>query len=177
MQLRAFELAGVGFVVEGKKSGVKARPELNRLLSILRPGDELIVWRLDRLARSLVDLLSILRAVERAGAGFWSLTEPVETVTPAGRMVVQMLAAFAEYERALIVERATAGMRAARARGVRFGAPPRVDRQALAELLRAGVTYTEAARRMCCARETVYRLVKSGEVPGISYKSQRIRNV
>lgn len=124
MQLRAFELAGVGFVVEEKKSGVKARPELNRLLSILRPGDELIVWRLDRLARSLVDLLLILRAVERAGAGFRSLTEPVETVTPAGRMVVQMLAAFAEYERALIVERATAGMRAARARGVRFGAPP-----------------------------------------------------
>lgn len=177
MQLRAFESAGVNCVVTEKKSGVSDRPELRKLLRILRPGDELIVWRLDRLARSLVDLLAVLQSVESSGASFRSLNESIETVTPAGRMVVQMLAAFAEYERALIADRARAGMQAARARGVRFGVPPRIDRKALAELLAQGMTYTEAARRMCCRRETIYRLVKDGQVPGISYKSQRIRIV
>lgn len=70
MQLRAFESAGVNCVVTEKNSGVSDRPELRKLLRILRPGDELIVWRLDRLARSLVDLLAVLQSVERSGASF-----------------------------------------------------------------------------------------------------------
>ena len=80
------------------------RPELHRLLDHLRPDDVVVVWKLDRLSRSLKDMLMILERIEKAGAGFKSLTEAVDTTLPAGRMMMQMLGAFAEFERAMIRE-------------------------------------------------------------------------
>ena len=93
------------------------RPELHRMLDQLRPGDVVTVWKLDRLSRSLKDLLTILEKIDAAGAGFRSLTEPVDTTTPAGRMMMQMIGSFSEFEREMIRERTTAGLEAARREG------------------------------------------------------------
>ncbi len=90
------------------------RPELHRLLDHLRDGDMLVVWKLDRLSRSLKDLLHILDRVDAQEASFRSLTEAIDTSGPAGRMMMQMLGCFAEFERAMLQERTRAGLKAAR---------------------------------------------------------------
>ncbi len=93
------------------------RPELQRMLGQLRRGDDVVVWKLDRLSRSLKDLLHIMERIEAKGAGFRSLTESIDTTTPAGRMMMQMVGSFAEFERAMIRERTSAGLAQARAEG------------------------------------------------------------
>ena len=113
--------AGVQQVLQEKRSSVGTRPILQLLLSMLRPGDVVKVYKIDRFARSLIDLLSILERIEKAGACFQSLTEPVDTSTSAGRMMMHMLGAFAEFERGIIRERSIAGQRAAMQRGVHCG--------------------------------------------------------
>lgn len=123
MQFDAFLRAGITNVVEEKRSAVKQRPVLESLLQRVGPGDTLVVYKMDRLARSLVHLLTVLAALQERGAGFRSLTEPVETETPAGRLFLQMLGSFAEFERALIRDRCVAGQLAARARGQQWGRP------------------------------------------------------
>jgi len=102
------------------------RPELHRALQHLREGDVLVVWKLDRLSRSLKDLLHIMGRVREAGAGFRSLTEAVDTTTAAGRMMMQMLGSFAEFERSMVRERTRAGLAAARDRGVKVGRPAKL---------------------------------------------------
>ncbi len=105
-QINALEAAGCKLIFEERASGSRwDRSELHRVLSRLRPGDGLVVWKLDRLSRSLKDLLLILEKIEAAEAGFRSLTEAIETMTPAGRMMMQMLGSFAEFERAMVRER------------------------------------------------------------------------
>ena len=117
-QRAALRAAGCGRLFEEKASGGRwDRPELHRLLDHLRPGDVLVVWKLDRLSRSLKDLLHIMEKIGEAGAGFRSLTENIDTTTPAGRMMMQMVGAFAEFERAMIRERTSAGLAAAEQRG------------------------------------------------------------
>jgi DNA invertase Pin-like site-specific DNA recombinase len=93
------------------------RPELHKALEQLRGGDVFVVWKLDRLSRSLKDLLTILEKITEADAGFRSLTENIDTTTPAGRMMMHMLGAFAEFERSMIRERTRSGLKAARERG------------------------------------------------------------
>lgn len=123
IQYDAFLKAGVSYVVEEKKSAVKKRPVLESLLERIGPGDTLVVYKMDRLARSLVHLLSVLAHLQERSAGFRSLTESIETTTPAGRLFLQMLGSFAEFERALIRDRCLAGQVAARARGQVWGRP------------------------------------------------------
>ena len=123
LQRDALRRAGVRRVFEEKRSAVAARPELDRALKALRAGDVLVVYKVDRLARSLSHLLSILRRIEEAGAEFRSLTEPIDTTSPAGRLMLQLLGAFAEFERSLIRERSRAGVRAAVDAGVVLGRP------------------------------------------------------
>src|SRR5690606_32240858 len=107
-----------------KVSGSSARrPGLDRALAALREGDQLIVWRLDRLGRSLPHLIEVIAAIGEKGAGFKSLTESIDTGTAGGRLVFHMMGALAEFERTLIVERTTAGLAAARKRGVKVGRP------------------------------------------------------
>ena len=120
-QIAAFKRAGVRRVVEEKRSAVAHRPALQSLLSRLKFGDVLVVYKLDRLARSLRDFLNLLEQLERIGVAFRSLTEPIDTTTPAGRMFAHMLGAFAEFERAVIRERCAAGFAEAKARGQKFG--------------------------------------------------------
>lgn len=129
LQLRALRAAGVRKVYEEKRSGgrMSHRVQLLALLEALRPGDQVVVYKLDRVARSLRDLLAILDRITQAGATFRSLTETIDTATPAGEMVLHMLGAMAQFERGLIRERSLAGLAIARANGVRLGRLPALD--------------------------------------------------
>jgi DNA invertase Pin-like site-specific DNA recombinase len=111
-------------VGETASGGRWDRPELHRLLDHLREGDTIAVWKLDRLSRSLKDVLHIMERIADAGAGFRSITENIDTTTPAGRMMMQMVGAFAEFERAMIRERTSAGLAVARAAGRIIGMRP-----------------------------------------------------
>jgi DNA invertase Pin-like site-specific DNA recombinase len=106
-----------------------ARPKLTELLARLKKGDVLVVWRLDRLGRSLEQLITMIAAIGKAGAGFASLTEAIDTTTAGGRLVFPMMGALAEFERGLIAERTRAGMKAAKRRGKQIGRPPKLSRQ------------------------------------------------
>lgn len=122
LQLAAFDKAGVVVVFEEKQSSIKKRPVLDRLLtSELKTGDVLVVYKLDRLARSMVHFVDIFQRLNARAVGFRSLTESIETTTPQGRMFLQLLGVFAEFERELIRERCHAGQVAARARGQTWG--------------------------------------------------------
>jgi hypothetical protein len=101
------------------------RPELHRLLDHLHEGDTIVVWRLDRLSRSLKDVLHLMERIAKAGGGFRSLTESVDTTTPAGRMMMHMVGAFAEFECDMIRERTREGLESARAEGRIGGRPPK----------------------------------------------------
>ena len=120
-QLAAFQRAGIDQVVQEKRSAVKDRPELVKLLRRLQPGDTLVVYKLDRLARSVLHAVKVFEDLKARGIGFRSLTESIETDSPQGRMFLHLLSAFAEFERDLIRERCLAGQRAARAAGKTWG--------------------------------------------------------
>lgn len=161
MQRLALKRVRVSKVYEEKRSAVATRPMLVAMLDTLRPGDVVHVYKLDRLARSLRDLLAILDRIESAGAGLRSCTEPVDTTTPAGRMLMQMIGAFAEFERAIIRERTMAGLEAARERGSRFGrarALTPTEEVACARLYSSGKhTKSELARRYGCSVSSIKR--------------------
>lgn len=123
LQEDAFRRAGVDKVVSEKWSSVGARPALMQLLQRLGPGDVVVVYKLDRLGRSLQDLLSILDRIGKAGASFRSLTEPVDTTTAAGKLMYSILGAVAEFEKSIIQERSRAGLVAAVMRGAKLGRP------------------------------------------------------
>lgn len=163
-QVRALRDAGCGRVFEEVASGGRwNRPELHRLLDHLRPGDTLVVWKLDRLSRSLRDALTILERVEKSGAGFRSLTEAIDTTTPAGRMMAHMIGAFAEFERGMIRERTSAGLRQARAEGRIGGRRPKLvprQREEIAESVLTGrKSAADMARLYGVSQATVSRIV------------------
>jgi DNA invertase Pin-like site-specific DNA recombinase len=135
-QVAALAAAGCDPILREEASGGQAdRPELARAIRSLQPGDVLVVWKLDRLSRSLRDLLFTLEEVAAAGAGFRSLTEAVDTTTPAGRLMTQTLGAFAEFERAMIRERTMSGLAHARQAGRLLGRRPSLTRQQRAEIV------------------------------------------
>ncbi len=113
LQIDALKRAGVDEIRQEKSSSIGKRPELRKLLTQLKKGDVLTVYKLDRLARSLKDLLQILEQLEHIGCGFRTLTEPIDTVSPAGKLMLNILGSVAEFERSLIRERAIAGQVAA----------------------------------------------------------------
>ena len=121
VQIAAFERAGVACVVEEKRSAIKDRPELERLLALMKKGDVLVVYKHDRLARSVLHFVKLFEQFQSRGIAFRSLTESIDTETPHGRMFIHMLTAFAEFEREVIRERCLAGQRAARAAGKTWG--------------------------------------------------------
>ena len=128
LQLDALRKAGcVSIYRDNGVSGVAAsRPGLKKALASLREGDTLVIWKLDRLGRSLADLIAIMAALERRRIGFCSLSESIDTTTPGGRLVFHVMGALAEFERGLISERTKAGMASARARGVHLGRPSKL---------------------------------------------------
>ncbi len=118
LQLQAMQTATVEKIFDEVGSGGRwNRPILHKMIEQLREGDTVVVWKLDRLSRSLKDLLVIMEQINKAGAGFRSLTESIDTTTPAGRMMMQMVGSFAEFEREMIRERTKAGLDAARKEG------------------------------------------------------------
>lgn len=171
IQRETLGAAGCQRLYEEKISGAQRnRPELNRMFDHLRPGDVVVVSRLDRLARSTRDLLDIAEQLKTAEAGLRSLHEPwADTTSPAGRMVLTVFAGIAEFERALINERTGAGRKAAKLRGVRFGRPPKLtgDQIALARrLIGEGAAAREVARILNVHAATLYRALGTGEAGG-----------
>jgi DNA invertase Pin-like site-specific DNA recombinase len=139
--------------------------ELHRLLDQLRDGDTVVVWKLDRLSRSLKDVLHIMERIAKVGAGFRSITENIDTTTPAGRMMMQMVGAFAEFERAMIRERTSAGLAAARAEGRIGGRRKKLDagkRREIAESVLTGrKSGADMARLYNISQPTVTRIVSN----------------
>jgi DNA invertase Pin-like site-specific DNA recombinase len=155
--------AGCAKVYAEKISGARSdRPELAKALKRLGPGDVLMVARLDRLARSTRDLLNILDAIAKAGAGFKSLGDAwADTTTPHGRLMLTVLGGLAEFERELILARTSDGRARAKARGVKFGRPPRLtahQRQEALQRLEEGATQADLARTYGVSQATISRL-------------------
>ena len=126
LQRDALEAAGVDRIFVDHASGaIASRPALDKLLGQLRPGDTVVIWRLDRLGRSLRHLIDLVQQLEEQGVGLRSLTEAIDTGTPGGKLIFHVFAALAEFKRDLIQERTHAGLVAARARG-RVGGRPSV---------------------------------------------------
>jgi DNA invertase Pin-like site-specific DNA recombinase len=163
-QAQALRAAGCRRLFEEAASGGRwDRPELHRMLDQLREGDTVVVWKLDRLSRSLKDVLHIIERIADAGAGFRSVTESIDTTTPAGRMMMQMVGSFAEFERAMIRERTSAGLAAARAEGRVGGRRKKLDaakRREIAESVISGrKTGAEMARLYNVSAPTVSRII------------------
>jgi DNA invertase Pin-like site-specific DNA recombinase len=163
-QIAALQAAGCQRVFEEKaSSGRWDRPELLRLLDQLRDGDMVVVWKLDRLSRSLKDLLGLLEKIQTAGAGFLSLTEAIDTTTAAGRMMMHIVGSFAEFERAMLRERTRNGLLAARNDGRIGGRRPKLtprQQQEIVHLVRIGqTTAADAARLFNVHPSTVARLL------------------
>lgn len=140
LQAKALRAAGCRKLFEEAASGGRwDRPELHRMLDQLRDGDTVVVWELDRLSRSLKDVLHIMERIAEAGAGFRSVTENIDTTTPSGRMM-QIVGSFAEFERAMIRERTSAGLAVARAEGRVGGRRKKLDAAKRREIAESVIT-------------------------------------
>ena len=162
LQLTALKKAGckIVFKDEGLSGATTKRPALLRCLKTLTAGDTLIVWKLDRLGRSLRDLIHMLDDLRARGVRFQSLTEAIDTETPTGRAMWQMIGVLAELERSLITERTRAGVKAAQSRGVKFGRKLKLTDRQIAharKLINQGEPVPEVARLLSVDRATIYR--------------------
>jgi len=167
LQLDALKKAGCQKIYIDKASGAKRqRPELNKCLAALDADDVLIVWKLDRLGRSLHDLIGFLDDLKERKIQFQSLTESIDTKTPTGRAMWQMIGILAELERSLIQERTKAGRAAAKARGVKMGRKPKLTPQQVKhaqKLIDEGESPATVAKLLNVARSTLYLRLANGE--------------
>ena len=162
LQLDALHGAGCEKLFEEKASGAQRdRPALQAALAYMRAGDTLVVWKLDRLARSLKQLIETVEDMGTRGIGLRSLTEAIDTTTAGGKLIFHLFAALAEFERGVIRERTLAGLQAARARGRLGGRPPALQPKdlaaAMAMLKDPEITVLEVAQRLGVAASTLYR--------------------
>ena len=162
-EARGWQVSGE-YLDEGISGAKDSRPELNRLMADAhkRRFDAVIVWKFDRFARSVSHLLRALETFNALGIAFVSLSEQVDTTTPAGRMIFTVLGAVAELERSLIAERVRAGLRNARAKGKRLGRPPViVDTARIAFLRASGQSWPQIARELGVSVGKVYQAAQS----------------
>ena len=163
LQLEALNGAGCEKIFEDRASGARAEREgLKQAMLVLREDDTLVVWKLDRLGRSLRDLIGIVNALAGRGVHFRSLTDSIDTSTPSGRFFFHVMASLAEMERELISERTLAGQEAARKQGRRGGRPRSLTDSKLAaarKLLQDGVSYRDVAKNLGVTIPTLYRWV------------------
>jgi DNA invertase Pin-like site-specific DNA recombinase len=165
-QVSALEAHGCATIYKENKSGGKAgrwdRPELRKALDSLNRGDTFVVWKLDRLSRSLSDLLHLLSQIKDSGATFESLTEHIETRSAAGELMMNMLACFAQFERQMIKERTKLGIARARAEGrwgnAKFALSPIQQKEAL-RMVHEGRSQSEVAKLFGIHRSTLWRLL------------------
>ena len=162
LQIDALKVAGCSRIFTDKASGsLDSRPKLDQVLDHLREGDTLVVWRLDRLGRSLRHLIDTVGQLAERGVGFKSVTEGIDTTTAGGRLVFHVFGALAEFERELIRERTNAGLAAARARGRKGGRPVSMtpDKIKVAQQLYDAREHTveQIAQTVGVSRKTIYR--------------------
>ena len=175
-QVDALKAASCDEIISEKMTGTrKDRPELIRLFDKLRAGDVVVVTRLDRLGRSMKDLIELVEQLKSQGVGFKSLHEQFDTTSAAGLFVFHMFGALAEFERALISERTKAGLKAARARGRNGGRPKALDSEqiklAKSMLTNPNITVSEVARNFKVSRSTIYREIGVVSICDPSQKS------
>lgn len=168
LQKDALEKAGVSKIFTDTASGAKVdRHGLEQAISYLRPGDTLVVWKLDRLGRSLKHLIETVSQLHERGIGFRSLTEQIDTTTPTGKLVFHVFGALAEFERDLIRERVQAGLQASRARGRVGGCPHRLDKGKVEMLKKLHADKTNSIQDICrtlgISRATLYRYLKPND--------------
>jgi DNA invertase Pin-like site-specific DNA recombinase len=168
-QVKALKEVGCKRIFQESASGGRwDRPELHRALDQLRERDVLVVWKLDRLSRSLKDLLHVLEKITEAKAGFQSLTEAIDTTTPAGRMMLQMLGSFAEFERSMVRERTRMGLQAARERGRVGGRRPKLtahQRNEAIKMVNSGAkSAAEVARLFRIHRSSISRMLSQSRI-------------
>jgi len=167
LQLDALRQAGCDKIFEEHASSGKDRPELARAIEFCRPDDVLVIWKLDRLARSTQELLKTAELLSERKIGLRCLTQPIDTTSPGGRLVFTIFAAMAEFERDLIRERTKAGLKAAVARGRKGGRPPALtDKQiAMARTLlqNADLSVKDVAAQLNTTVPTLYRYFPGGK--------------
>lgn len=170
LQTDALAAAGCERIFSDTAGGATAvRPGLDQALAFLRPGDALVVWKLDRLGRSLKHLVEAVTALQDQGIGFLSLQESIDTTTAGGKLVFHIFSALAEFEREIIRERTRAGLAAARARGRSGGRPRKLD-PAKVQMARAlhqdpAVSVKHICAALGVSRATLYRALRSEEDP------------
>lgn len=162
LQIDALKAAGCEKIFIEKASGAQRdRPELQAAIEYARSGDTLVVWKLDRLARSIKQLIEAIEGLGGRSIGFSSLTEAIDTTTAGGRLIFHVFGALAEFERAIIKERTRAGLDAAKARGRVGGRPPKLSEEDIkvAKTLLAddSITALEVAKRLNVSIATLYR--------------------
>ena len=165
LQTDALKTAGCQKIFIDKISGVKSdRPELNKLKEQLREGDTLVVWRLDRLGRSLRDLIDWMNYLEKEKVMLKSLQESIDTANPTGKLIFHIFGALSEFERNLIIERTNAGLKAARARGIKGGRKPKLDasKQKTAQTMYDARNHTikEICETLKISKPTLYKYLK-----------------
>ena len=162
-QVEALRRAGCEVIRSEKMSGTTraGRAELDTLLAFLRAGDELVVVRIDRLARSIADLYAIVQDLEARGVALRATEQPVDTSTASGRAFLGMLGVFAEFETSIRRERQMEGIARAKARGVYRGRKPSVDPGEVRRLAKEGLRSGEIAQRLGISRSTVWRVLKN----------------
>jgi len=144
------------------------RPGLSQALAVLKAGDTLVVWKLDRLGRSLSHLVALIAELGKRGVSFRSLSDPIDTTSAGGRLVMHIMGALAEFERSLIVERTQAGLQAAKRRGRKLGRPGKLTAAQVTHaraLLASGEDGRTVARSFGVARSTLYAAIKIADVP------------
>jgi DNA invertase Pin-like site-specific DNA recombinase len=171
LQKDALEKAGCERIFTDTASGAKQeRVGLDEALSYVRKGDTLVVWRLDRLGRSLPHLIETITGLENRGIGFKSLTESIDTTTSGGKLVFHIFGALAEFERDIIRERTQAGLTAARSRGRKGGRPkaltPKKQEQALTLYNDKTNTIDDICRTLNVSRATLYRYINKTVISG-----------
>jgi DNA invertase Pin-like site-specific DNA recombinase len=164
LQLDALKAAGCErvFADEGFSGSASKRPALDKALATLKPGDVLTVWKLDRLGRSLSHLIQIAEDLGKRGIGFRSLSEAIDTTTPQGVLIFNIMGALAQFERSLIIERTRAGLAAARLRGTKVGRKPKLTLEQIEhakKLIDAGESPSRVARTMGVSPATLYRAI------------------
>lgn len=165
LQHDALQAAGCYRIFTDTASGaLQSRPELDKLMDQLRPGDTLVVWRLDRLGRSIRHLIDQLSDLQDRGIEFRSLQENIDTSSPGGRLVFHIFASLAEFERDLIRERTNAGLAAARARGRTAGRPPLLTKEKLSTARKLyeqqDMTVAQIGEVLGVSRTTIYRALR-----------------
>lgn len=174
MQLDALKAAGCDKIYKEKISAAKERPELAKVLKVIKRGDVLVVWKLDRLGRSLRHLIDTVNALEDAGVKFISLNDNINTQTAQGRLIFNIFASLAEFERDIIRERTNAGLTAARARGRKGGRPPGLSTETQLKVRYAKELYEnketpvkDICKKLSISRKTLYRWLKT-ETPDVT---------